>query len=364
MRHDWLNIAFKLAKQLHVEKLLYIVAKITWHPQIIVPLHPQEYLYSVCPDSHATCIHHNTISPLYDVHIIIPVYNAAPYLEECLQSILTQQTRYTFHITAVNDGSTDISLDILNQYAIDKRITVVSQTNQGQAAARNCALEHILGRYILFVDADDMLAEGVIEKMVNIAEETGVDLVAGNTIRFNSTHTWGQTHIHDLTQSSPIWAKIHRAQLWENRCFPINNKFEDTIFPLLIEPTIQSYKIIDEIVYYYRDTPNSVSAGNVCNPRRLETLYVTQIALETAKEEQIPFTQNQYHLFLHQCWHNTKRVAILGNHTLDYIVYEEQCKLHKLFFENFQANANPYCTIEQHLELGDFRLWYLFCLST
>ena len=88
------------------------------------------------------------------VSIIIPVYNVEDYLDEAMQSLLTQSFS-DFEIIAVNDGSTDGSLSILERYASkDKRITVISQSNQGQSAARNVALRHSSGNYIYFMDSD------------------------------------------------------------------------------------------------------------------------------------------------------------------------------------------------------------------
>ena len=76
------------------------------------------------------------------VSVILPVYNVAPYLDEAMQSLLAQSFQ-DFEVIAVNDGSTDHSLEILEKYAAqDSRISCYSQENQGQSAARNLALQH------------------------------------------------------------------------------------------------------------------------------------------------------------------------------------------------------------------------------
>lgn len=88
--------------------------------------------------------------------IIIPVYNTSPYLRECLDSIFKQDYR-TCEVICVNDGSTDNSLDILNEYKrlYSVNMIVLSQSNQGQSVARNSALDIATGDYILFLDSDD-----------------------------------------------------------------------------------------------------------------------------------------------------------------------------------------------------------------
>lgn len=91
------------------------------------------------------------------VTVIVPVYNVEKYLAECLDSICAQ-TLKNIEIICINDGSTDLSGDILAQYAArDSRIFVLNQENQGQSAARNNALDLARGKYISFVDSDDVI---------------------------------------------------------------------------------------------------------------------------------------------------------------------------------------------------------------
>lgn len=92
------------------------------------------------------------------VSIIIPVYNAMPYLQRCLNSVFNS-TYQDFELILVNDGSTDNSLDVCQGYASnDKRIKLISQQNKGVSAARNRALEECQGEWIVFIDADDVIS--------------------------------------------------------------------------------------------------------------------------------------------------------------------------------------------------------------
>ena len=93
----------------------------------------------------------NTIS------VIVPIYNAEAYLAKCIESLI-HQTHRALQIILVNDGSTDDSLTIAQQFAADdQRIQVYSQPNQGQAAARNLGIQYASGEWISFVDADDYI---------------------------------------------------------------------------------------------------------------------------------------------------------------------------------------------------------------
>lgn len=109
--------------------------------------------------------------------VIIPVYNTAKYLAEALDSILEQGIE-DMEVICVNDGSTDDSHTILERYsAKDKRIKIYSQENKGQSVARNTALEHASGKYIYFMDSDDVLKGGCFNQCIMKMEEQNYDFV-------------------------------------------------------------------------------------------------------------------------------------------------------------------------------------------
>lgn len=122
--------------------------------------------------------------------IVVPVYNVAPYLSECLNSILAQ-TYTNFTVFAVDDGSTDESGEILDRYSkSDQRILVLHTANQGVSAARNVALEHIeasgIFDYIAFVDSDDTISRSMLKSLVSEAQTRNADLVTGAFSSFDS----------------------------------------------------------------------------------------------------------------------------------------------------------------------------------
>ena len=104
-------------------------------------------------------------SPL--VSVIIPIYNVEKYLRECLDSVINQS--YTnLEIICVNDGSTDSSGEIVQEYAKkDCRIVYIEQQNSGQSIARNVGLERVKGEWIYFLDADDYIDLDCLEEMVS-----------------------------------------------------------------------------------------------------------------------------------------------------------------------------------------------------
>ena len=122
-------------------------------------------------------------SPL--VSIILPVYNVELYLTECLDSVL-EQTYSDFELIAINDGSTDSSLDILLSYVekFESRLIVVDQINKGLSAARNTGLSKVKGEFIYFLDSDDWILKYTVEKCVLTLTENDSDLVIFNAKAF------------------------------------------------------------------------------------------------------------------------------------------------------------------------------------
>lgn len=107
--------------------------------------------------------------------IIIPVYNTAVFLQQCLDSILNQELE-DIEIICVNDGSTDRSLEILeNNAQKDSRIIIINQENQGVSVARNNGLKNAKGEYVGFVDADDFISKNYFSQFLN---ESDYDLIA------------------------------------------------------------------------------------------------------------------------------------------------------------------------------------------
>ncbi len=112
-----------------------------------------------------------------EISIIIPVYNVEKYLQKCIESIL-KQTFQDFEIICIDDGSTDKSLEILEQYTqTDKRFVVIHQKHQGAGDTRNRGIQEAKGKYIQFLDADDYFDPLMLEELYNHAEKFNADLV-------------------------------------------------------------------------------------------------------------------------------------------------------------------------------------------
>ena len=121
------------------------------------------------------------------VSVIMPVYNAMPYLTDCLDSVLAQTMR-NFELICVDDGSTDESLNVLKSYAQkDDRVHILTQKNQYAGVARNNGMDAARGEYLLFLDADDLFEPEMLEKMLDRSEEDQTDICICRTDIYDMT---------------------------------------------------------------------------------------------------------------------------------------------------------------------------------
>lgn len=120
--------------------------------------------------------------------VIVPVYNVEPYLRRCLDSICNQSYR-ELEILCVNDGSTDNSLIILQEYAEkDSRIQVITKENGGLVSARKAGILRASGEYVTYVDSDDWIEQGMYEHLIELAVKEDADIVTSGDIRDYGTH--------------------------------------------------------------------------------------------------------------------------------------------------------------------------------
>ena len=126
---------------------------------------------------------------MHKVSVIVPVYNCENYLERCMNSLINQSLE-DIEIIAVNDGSTDGSLDILTRYQqLDNRIKIIDKENTGVSDSRNKGIETSTGKYIAFVDSDDWVDLHMLEDMYIKAEDTNSEVVICSYMREFGNHS-------------------------------------------------------------------------------------------------------------------------------------------------------------------------------
>ena len=214
-----------------------------------------------------------------EVSIIVPVYNCEKYVSRCVQSIL-QQSFQNFELIIVDDGTTDDSINIINNFTEDSRIKIVHKQNSGLPQARKTGVEHANGKYIVFVDADDWIENDMIEKLYNAISVSGADIVccnialtdeSGNIIeKYERTketlYDIPQTikAIHDSTGVYHyMWNKMFNSKCLTSSVFPKGHFVgEDycTIIPILSNCT-RVLHIPHTLYNYVQHTTNMTKAG-------------------------------------------------------------------------------------------------------
>lgn len=199
--------------------------------------------------------------------VIVPVYNVAAYLPECLDSILSQDYE-TMEIILIDDGSTDGSGEICDAYAAsDNRVRVIHQKNGGAAAAKNAGLRKATGEFLTFVDSDDYLEPNVYGYMVGLLKDTGADVAefcfrdvyqnrrednmfcdCPKLVPGREYLTWFLTRWH----CALLWNKVYKRSLFDGIFFEEGHKIDDEYFTYQGILNAKTVACDSRIVYNYR----------------------------------------------------------------------------------------------------------------
>ncbi len=265
------------------------------------------------------------------VSIIVPVYQVKDYIGECVESLI-RQTYTNLEILLVDDGSTDGSGVICDEYANrDNRIRVIHQENRGLSAARNTGLDQALGEYVAFVDSDDAVLPDFIEVLYELAERYQADIAAcayergeigttGTQIRndihvanqFRDKNAGGAVDRHDHTKydssvtgiymtSEQMLRQWHgRYKKWETiACnklyrkqildgtedatvirFPIGRRHEDVLTSHLIVANAGRIVLTKRKLYLYRIRENSITNQGMTEEHRKQNLLAQRERME------------------------------------------------------------------------------------
>jgi len=240
------------------------------------------------------------------ISVIMPVWNVSAFLKETMESILCQ-TFQNFELICVDDGSTDASADILDEYAaLDKRIAVIHQQNGGAGAARNRGLELAKGKYILFLDADDIYSPDMFASMLVKAELQNADVVVCRSEGFTSGNPerWLTNGIVDkfLPFSRPFsgrecasylfqafigwpWDKMFRCDLLKRTGlrYPETRNTEDAFFIFLNLAEAKRIAIVPEVLAFHRSHSASLEA-QTCG-KTLEHIRVYEYMADWLREK-------------------------------------------------------------------------------
>lgn len=232
--------------------------------------------------------------------LVVPIYNVEAYLSQCLDSILTQ-SNVDMEVLLVNDGSTDGSKAIIDDYALKypDLFVVVDKQNGGLGDARNCGAALAKGEYLAFLDSDDFYEPNVLAELIQTADEMNADLVNFDYYEYYSEGKKEMrsalpkdiSELNDKTYlfANPCaWNKLIRRSCYETNqtMFPPRIWYED------IATTPAYVKVCNKIIYYpkplvnYRQRADSITSKTKFSMRTLEIIEAMQLTINAFKDSQ------------------------------------------------------------------------------
>jgi glycosyltransferase involved in cell wall biosynthesis len=238
--------------------------------------------------------------------IIVPVYNVEKYLEECLNSIISQNFN-DYEIILVNDGSLDGSANICQQYNLKYiQIKYINKSNGGLSSARNKGILNSTGEYLIFTDSDDFWkGKNILFDLNEIIKNENPDVILHEETRyFTPNDFYYENNAQKLLCKSNnfqedclelIYNELYVACAWDkivkreilinnNLFFPLNRKSEDIEWCAKLLVHINKYSLFKHSFYHYRQTNITSITNNISKSHILDIFQMIKISLETAKK--------------------------------------------------------------------------------
>ena len=240
------------------------------------------------------------------ISIIVPAYNVEKYIKTCLDSLINQ-TYSNFEIIVINDGSTDQTEKILNEYESNPKIRIFSQKNGGLSAARNQGLNLANGELVCFIDSDDSVKSDYLEKLAApFFEDSNIDItVCGYQEKFENSeinHVLKSQKITGAQATKDLlikqqdfnilaWNKLYRKKLFSNNHieYPAGQIHEDNLTTYKLFSHAQKVFYISDVLYIYQRTHSEITKNLYSKEKTLKRLQVKeQMAIEAGQYLQDP----------------------------------------------------------------------------
>lgn len=307
-----------------------------------------------------TCYTQNFIDLQYDLQIIIPAYNAEKFIKQCVKSVLIQKSEYKILVVIINDGSTDLTSIILDKIKKDNELNeniqleIINQSNKG--------LKCLKGRYIMFLDSDDILPENTIKTMMDHAIKTNADVIQGSWYDFNDDIK--KEHIVNIESkniSGYPWGKLYKHTILENFKFPEGYWFEDTPISYIIAGTPLNIVLIEDIIYGYRLNINGITAKSLNSNKSIDSYWITELCLEEFSKFNLQYNQRAFEYLLNQCLINHARTRNQPQKINEAQFIMEAYLVDKYFADFKTSNKNLYL-IQMALRNKSYVQFKLFSL--
>lgn len=238
--------------------------------------------------------------------IIIPTHNTHKYINQCLKSLNLDYLEDSIEVIIVDDGSDKQFRSVLETWQHRyPSLRLVFQPNRGISATRNHGIEASRGKYLTFLDSDDLINMDTLRLGLGRVMREKLDLISFDYQKFNDNEEQNVVQQPDnrsllKTVTGYVWGKIYKSSLWQDVRFPEGLDFEDTIIPFLTVPLVKKGVVEHEVLVKYRSNQlgfTKQSAGKLLN---IDTLYILKWLLSEQKRLNIDMTDELIHYYIFQ----------------------------------------------------------------
>ncbi|MBM6775480.1 glycosyltransferase family 2 protein [Olsenella profusa] len=231
---------------------------------------------------------------------VVPAYNVEEYIEQCIESLLAQQTEFPFEVIVVNDGSTDLTGDIVSEIASrDKRVHLIEQENRGLSGARNTGIDNSRGRFISFVDSDDAVDSGFIEASMSALLDSESDYVSCGYTDISEDGSKLKSHF-SRERMGTVWGRAYSRSVWADIRFPEGYLYEDATLAYLIKSRYRETNVHDAS-YLYRHRENSISR-TAARPKAVDTYWIVEKMLDECRRVDVPLQLVADEVLINACF--------------------------------------------------------------
>lgn len=301
-----------------------------------------------------------------DLSIIVPAYNSSDYIKECISSVLMQKTSYNYELIVVNDGSKDDTLEKINLFKENKHLKIITQENKGFSGARNRGIDESLGKYIMFLDSDDLLCENSIEKLIKTAKEKKADIVQGSYYTFNKNGNKFYTNITPTEKNKEIsvpgfpWGKVYKAKLFEKVRFPLDFWYEDTIVNYLLARLSNKYVAISDYVYGYRINEKGITFTSKKSKKVLDTYWIIEEMIDLSKNIGLKIDDSIYDMTIFQLSNLLyRRIHFLDEETIKNTFILACSLMQDIGIKDSKNKSIIFRDIEKAFKEKNYKLWKL-----
>lgn len=311
------------------------------------------------------------IDPSVQLSVIIPAYNVEEYINECLSTVLNQKTKYSYEVIVINDGSTDDTESKIKEFN-DKRITYINQKNGGLSEARNVGLDTAKGKYVLFLDSDDVMCKGAIEIMMDSICENDADIVVGSFYMFSKEFDTkqdciiqNQIIVGDASQTVKkpgyAWGKVYKRSLFEKVRFPVGAWYEDTLISSVIYRMCKKMVTLDKIVCGYRINPKGISQTARLTPKSLDHYWVMEDVMDKVEENNLKNDEVFYDIvFNHMSTFLYRRLSLMDEEVIKSAFILACDMLNKIRLPEYMVHGSKMKRdLEEAFKTGNYDLWKL-----